>query len=79
MKNHRFYAQTLKTNSQQYKFKRKLFGVEFLATKNELSTTLLYHKNIELIYNDLNNLSLELDANLIARSKGKNLFLKKKI
>ncbi|EAI8669513.1 tRNA (uridine(54)-C5)-methyltransferase TrmA [Campylobacter coli] len=72
-----FIPKLLKQIRNNTNLKEKLFGVEFLATKNELSTTLLYHKNIELIYNDLNNLSLELDANLIARSKGKKLVFKK--
>ncbi|EHU7000200.1 tRNA (uridine(54)-C5)-methyltransferase TrmA, partial [Campylobacter coli] len=72
-----FMPKLLKQIRNNTNLKEKLFGVEFLATKNELSTTLLYHKNIELIYNDLNNLSLELDANLIARSKGKKLVFKK--
>ena len=53
--------------------KEKLFGVEFLATKHELSTTLLYHKNIEIINQDLANLSSKLNCNLIARSKNKKL------
>lgn len=51
--------------------KQKLFGVEFLATKSDFSTTLLYHKDITLIQEDLEKLSRELDLNLIARSKGK--------
>ncbi|MBZ7939334.1 tRNA (uridine(54)-C5)-methyltransferase TrmA [Campylobacter sp. W0014] len=53
--------------------KEKLFGVEFLATKYDLSTTLLYHKNIETINQDLAKLSFELNCNLIARSKNKKL------
>lgn len=56
--------------------KEKLFGVEFLATKIDLSITLLYHKNIETIQKDLANLSLVLNLNLIARSKGKKLVFK---
>ncbi|EGP2595648.1 tRNA (uridine(54)-C5)-methyltransferase TrmA [Campylobacter coli] len=72
-----FMPKLLKQIRNNTNLKEKLFGVEFLATKKELSTTLLYHKNIDLIYNDLNNLSLELDANLIARSKGKKLVFKK--
>ncbi|MFQ6342063.1 tRNA (uridine(54)-C5)-methyltransferase TrmA [Campylobacter sp. VTCC 70190] len=55
------------------KLKEKLFGVEFLATKEELSATLLYHKNIEDISKNLQSLSKELKIKLIARSKGKKL------
>ncbi|EHJ7677680.1 tRNA (uridine(54)-C5)-methyltransferase TrmA [Campylobacter lari] len=53
--------------------KHKLFGVEFLATKIDLSITLLYHKNIELITQDLQELSTKLNLKLIARSRGKKL------
>ncbi|CAM4096406.1 tRNA (uridine(54)-C5)-methyltransferase TrmA [Campylobacter armoricus] len=53
--------------------KHKLFGVEFLATKLDLSITLLYHKNIELIAQDLQELSNKLNLKLIARSRGKKL------
>ena len=63
----------LKSLSKNTNLKEKLFGVEFLATKKELSTTLLYHKNIELISKDLANLSKNLKLNLIARSRGKKL------
>lgn len=50
---------------------QRLFGVEFLATKLDFSTTLLYHKDIALIHEDLQRLSEELGLNLVARSKGK--------
>ncbi|OCX42250.1 tRNA (uridine(54)-C5)-methyltransferase TrmA [Campylobacter ornithocola] len=53
--------------------KHKLFGVEFLATKLDLSITLLYHKNIELIAQDLQELATRLNLKLIARSRGKKL------
>ncbi|EFN2928236.1 tRNA (uridine(54)-C5)-methyltransferase TrmA, partial [Campylobacter lari] len=53
--------------------KHKLFGVEFLATKIDLSITLLYHKNIESITQDLQELSKKLNLKLIARSRGKKL------
>lgn len=62
-------------NSKE-KLKQKLFGVEFLATKEDLSVTLLYHKDIELIQKDLAQLSLNLDLNVIARSKNKKLIFK---
>lgn len=45
---------------KNYLLKEKLFGVEFLASKKELSTTLLYHKDINLIENELSSLSKEL-------------------
>lgn len=56
--------------------KHKLFGVEFLATKLDLSVTLLYHKNIETIIYDLQELSTRLNLKLIARSRGKKLVFK---
>ncbi|TKX30926.1 tRNA (uridine(54)-C5)-methyltransferase TrmA [Campylobacter estrildidarum] len=56
--------------------KEKLFGVEFLATKQDLSATLLYHKDVELIYSDLSKLSSNLNCNLIARSKKKKIVFK---
>ncbi|ARJ56442.1 tRNA (uridine(54)-C5)-methyltransferase TrmA [Campylobacter cuniculorum] len=55
------------------KLNQKLFGAEFLATKLDFSVTLLYHKDISCIQEDLKNLSKELNINLIARSKGKKL------
>ncbi|TDJ81383.1 tRNA (uridine(54)-C5)-methyltransferase TrmA [Campylobacter volucris] len=51
--------------------KHKLFGVEFLATRLDLSITLLYHKNIDLIYDELSHLASFLKVKLIARSRGK--------
>ncbi|RKO65457.1 tRNA (uridine(54)-C5)-methyltransferase TrmA [Campylobacter sp. P255] len=56
--------------------KHKLFGVEFLATKLDLSVTLLYHKNIETIIHDLQELSTRLNLKLIARSRGEKLVFK---
>ncbi|WP_291953206.1 tRNA (uridine(54)-C5)-methyltransferase TrmA [Campylobacter sp.] len=53
------------------KLAHKLFGVEFLATKLDLSITLLYHKNIEEIFKNLEKLATDLNIKLIARSKGK--------
>lgn len=61
----------LKALNQNPSLKNKLFGVEFCASKTELCTTLLYHKNIEEIQQDLQNLSAQLNINLIARSRGK--------
>ncbi|AJC87900.1 tRNA (uridine(54)-C5)-methyltransferase TrmA [Campylobacter insulaenigrae] len=55
------------------KLAHKLFGIEFLSTKLDLSVTLLYHKNIEEIFEDLKKLSCDLNIKLIARSKGKKI------
>lgn len=51
----------------------KLFGAEFMATKNELSITLLYHTDINTLKNELASLQKRLKIHLIARSKGKKL------
>ncbi|KAA6230330.1 tRNA (uridine(54)-C5)-methyltransferase TrmA [Campylobacter sp. LR291e] len=56
--------------------KQRLFGVEFLATRQDISTTLLYHKDIFLIKNDLEKLSKDLNLKLITRSKNKKLIFK---
>lgn len=63
----------LKSLNSNSNLKERLFGVEFLATKKDLSATLLYHKDINLIKEDLNNLSKSLNLNLIARSRAKKL------
>ena len=67
-----------KLNEKQ-KLRQRLFAVEFLSTKHDLSATLLYHKNIEEIKKELDELSRELDLKLIARSKGKKLVFKDEI
>lgn len=54
----------------------KLFGAEFLATKNDLSVSLLYHTDINALSLELNDLSQKLNLKLIARSKGKKLVFK---
>ncbi|AII14729.1 tRNA m5U54 methyltransferase [Campylobacter iguaniorum] len=59
--------------SQKDELKTKLFGVEFITTKDEILVILLYHKNVELIKSELENLSLNLGLNLIARSFKKKL------
>lgn len=51
----------------------KLFGAEFMATKSDLSITLLYHTDINTLKNELENLQKHLKIHLIARSKGKKL------
>ena len=54
----------------------KLFGAEFLATKSDLSITLLYHTDINALNFELQALSDKLNLKLIARSKGKKLVFK---
>ncbi|MCX2682769.1 tRNA (uridine(54)-C5)-methyltransferase TrmA [Campylobacter sp. MIT 21-1685] len=61
------------------KLRQKLFGIEFLTTNTECSVTLLYHKNIDLISQELKNLNDDLKINIIARSKGKKLVFGKEI
>ena len=51
----------------------KLFGAEFMATKEDLSITLLYHTDINALKNELENLQKRLKFHLIVRSKGKKL------
>ena len=51
----------------------KLFGAEFMATKEDLSITLLYHTDINTLKNEFENLQKHLKIHLIARSKGKKL------
>ncbi len=51
----------------------KLFGAEFLATRHDLSATLLYHSDINALKNELEALSSALNLRLIARSRGKKL------
>lgn len=63
----------LKALNDDNTLKNKLFGVEFLASKKELSVTLLYHKDISTLKENLANLARNLNLNLIARSKGKKL------
>lgn len=54
----------------------KLFGVEFMATKDDLSVTLLYHQDVNTLKNELENLQNKVEFKLIARSKGKKLIFK---
>ncbi|MFK0445268.1 tRNA (uridine(54)-C5)-methyltransferase TrmA, partial [Campylobacter jejuni] len=71
-----FMPQLLEYFRKDNKLKEKLFGVEFLTTKQELSVTSLYHKNIVDIKSNLENLSNIIHINLIARSQGKMLIFK---
>lgn len=52
---------------------QKLFGAEFMTTKDDLSITLLYHTDINILKNELEHLHKSLNYKLIARSKGKKL------
>lgn len=54
----------------------KLFGVEFMATKDDLSTTLLYHQDVNALKRELESLQNRLEFKLIARSKGEKLIFK---
>lgn len=55
------------------KLKFKVFGAEFIVTKNDILAILLYHRNILEIENELLKISQNLNVNLIARSRGKKL------
>ncbi|WP_075493251.1 tRNA (uridine(54)-C5)-methyltransferase TrmA [Campylobacter geochelonis] len=63
----------LKKLKENQALKHKIFGVEFIATKDEILVILLYHKDILSIEKELLNLKKELEINLIARSRGKKL------
>ena len=69
----------LKALNSNKALKERLFGVEFLSTKLDMSLTLLYHKDIEQIKTQLNKLSENLNLKLIARSRGKKLVFKDEI
>lgn len=62
--------QTLKNDEI---LRAKIFGCEFISTRNSLTAILLYHRNIEEISNELEELAKELNINLIARSRKKKL------
>lgn len=55
------------------KISNMLFGIEFITTKNEILTTLIYHKNVDEISENLQKLKEKLNINLIARSRKKKL------
>ena len=69
----------LKALNSNKALKERLFGVEFLSTKLDMSLTLLYHKDIEQIKTELNKFSESLNLKLIARSRGKKLVFKDEI
>lgn len=54
--------------------KKKIFGVEFIATKIEIMAVLLYHSDISNIFSHLYNLAKKLKIKLVARSRGKREF-----
>ncbi|MEE3704225.1 tRNA (uridine(54)-C5)-methyltransferase TrmA [Campylobacter sp. CX2-8023-23] len=51
----------------------RLFGVEFISSAKSLVATLLYHKDINQIYDNLARLQSRLEIGLIARSRGVKL------
>ncbi|NLK67289.1 MAG: tRNA (uridine(54)-C5)-methyltransferase TrmA [Campylobacteraceae bacterium] len=63
----------LRSLESSKELKPKVFGVEFIATSSGVLVILLYHKDINLIKDELANLSKSLGVNLIARSRGKKL------
>lgn len=60
----------IKQINQNHELKHKLFGVEFITSKNEILVILLYHKNVNEIKPNLEILHKNLNLNLIARSRG---------
>lgn len=62
--------------SKNNNLKSKIFGAEFITTRDEIMVILLYHKDINLIKDELEQLSIALNINLIARSRGKKLIFK---
>ncbi|AVK81230.1 tRNA (uracil-5-)-methyltransferase [Campylobacter fetus subsp. testudinum] len=53
--------------------KAKVFGVEFITTRDEILVILLYHKDVSTIIQELTWLQNKLKVGLIARSRGKKL------
>lgn len=59
--------------NENFKLKERIFGVEFVTSKDEICVVLLYHKDILSIQNELSELFRELKVSIIARSRGKKL------
>jgi len=61
--------------------KERLFGVEFLSNdKNELITTLIYHKKLDEAWRvEAEKLSKLTDSNIIGRSKGQKIVIGKDV
>lgn len=55
------------------KLKFKVFGAEFIATEYDTMAILLYHRNVDEIFDELEALQKRLGIKLIARSRGKKL------
>jgi len=68
-----FMPKLLEYIKKNANLKSRLFGVEFIDCEPKICAILLYHKDILSIENDLRNLALDLNINLIARSRGKKL------
>lgn len=67
-----FYMQKLfEILKNSNSLKQKLFGVEFISSKVDFMIVLLYHKDIEIIKDELLNLKNMLGVKLITRSRKK--------
>ena len=53
--------------------KFKLFGAEFISTKDELLAVLLYHKDISNLKGEFDELARKFSISVIARSRGRKL------
>lgn len=51
----------------------KIFGIEFISTKDELLVVLLYHKDVSNLKSEFDGLAQEFGIFVIARSRGKKL------
>ncbi|QKF92149.1 tRNA (uridine(54)-C5)-methyltransferase TrmA [Campylobacter sp. CCUG 57310] len=53
--------------------KHKLFGIEFISTKDSLLAMLLYHKKLDGLKSEFDELANKFDISVIARSRGQKL------
>lgn len=63
----------LKTIKEDRALVERLFGVEFISSAKSLIVTLLYHKDVNSIKDNLANIQSKLKIGLIARSRGVKL------
>lgn len=63
----------LKTIKEDRALVERLFGVEFISSAKSLIVTLLYHKDVNSIKDNLANIQSKLKISLIARSRGVKL------
>lgn len=68
-----FMPRLLKDINESQVLKEKLFAVEFLATKTQLSVTLIYHKKIKEYEEEFSKYAKEKNLNLIIRSRKQKL------